>query len=102
MARDSIALPQDAVVLLGTQIERAEQLKGLRRGNPMLQPWIDQTERALAEIFGDHSQEFQQFHRIYYGATVAFTGTPDSELQSEYIELLAQAQATLRSLWKTL
>ena len=61
------------------------------------EPWRAQTERVLAEIFGDKSLQLAQFKRIQYGPVIVSTSDSDAIFVDYFIRGLSEAKILLAS-----
>lgn len=79
------------------QRDRITPLKKMRRHSVEWKTWENQTDRVLAEEFGEKSKEYEQFHKIFHGSFFFPTKGPESEFQRDYEEKMRRAEKMIDS-----
>jgi hypothetical protein len=82
---------------LRIQRSKIDHLKTLQNGNNEFKVWEDETERAVANRFGEGSTELKQFRDIFHGSFVINVSRSEAEWQEDYEDKLDKAALTLDS-----
>lgn len=79
------------------QIDRISDLKSKRAYPDEFEPWRAQTERVLAQVFGETSLQVTQFRGIHYGPVIVSTSDTDAVFDNHYHRGLSEAKMLLAS-----
>jgi predicted nucleotide-binding protein len=90
----------EALAILRKALEKIPDLRQLGRGKPEFEKWRRNTEIAIAEIFGENSQNVRDFIKIHYSPIIMFSNTTDAMFQKAYHNGLDSASSVLQSMIK--
>lgn len=89
---------KEAIKLIQKQIDQIENLKIIERFLPNFGQWKKETQTTIKHIFGDNSDNLNDFNGVDYGLFVFTDLTPESEFQKAYVEGLENAKAILNAM----